>query len=130
MTTQHQVYRAAPWAHWLFRVVITVEALLALGQPILIGSFLQGNYGALGLHQANATLTGIAAFVMAVTAVVYWRPGRGRAWPAWLCLGVAAAIVGQIILGYSRVLAVHIPLGVLIIAADLLLVVWVWRPVR
>jgi hypothetical protein len=109
-------------------MVITVEALLALGQPILIGSFLQGNYRALALHQTNASLTGIAAFVMAMTSVLYWRPGRGRAWPVWLCLGVAAAVVTQIILGYSRILAIHIPLGVLIIAADLLLVVWAWRP--
>jgi hypothetical protein len=127
MTTLNQ---AAPWARWLLRVTVTVEALLALGQPILIGAFLQGHYGALGLHQTNATLTGAAAGVMAVAAIVYWRPGRGRPWPAWLCLVIVAAVVVQIILGYSRVLAIHIPLGVLIVTADLLLAVWVWRPSR
>ena len=127
MTTDSPAYRATPWAAWLFRVTITVEAILALGQPILIGAFLQGNYDALAAHQTNATITGITAMVTAVAAVLYWRAGHGPAWPTWLSLLLVAAIVVQIVVGYSRILAVHIPLGVLIVTTALWLAVWSWR---
>lgn len=125
MTTQDRA--AVPWTRWLLRVTITAEALLAFAQPILIGAFLQGDYGALAQHRTNATLVGLAAMAMAVAAVLHWRPGRGAVWPVWAALAVVAAVVVQIILGYSRVLAVHIPLGVLIVATDLRLLFWVWR---
>lgn len=114
----------------MFRTTVTTEALLAFVQPVLIGGFLQGHYGSLQLHKENATFTGVAAMVMLLAAVLQWRPGRGPAWPVFASLTVVAAIVVQIIMGYARTLAVHVPLGVLIITGDVLLLAWVWKPVR
>jgi hypothetical protein len=127
MTTSTQANRTVPWTHWLFRAAVTVEAVLAVAQPIFIGAFLQGQYDALAWHKANATLVGVAAFAMAAAAVLRWRPGRGPGWVPLACVVVAAAVVVQIVLGYSRTLAIHIPLGVLIITTSVLLLVWSWR---
>jgi hypothetical protein len=122
--------RPLPWARRMFRTAVTIEVLFAIAQPVLIGGFLQGHYGSLEMHKENATFTGVAAMVMLLAAVVQWRPGRGPAWPAFASLAVVAAIVVQIIMGYARNLAVHVPLGVLIVTSDVLLLVWVWKPVR
>jgi hypothetical protein len=130
MTMLHQASRTVPWTHWLLRATVTVEAVLAVAQPIFIGAFLQGHYDALAWHKANATMVGIAAFAMVAAAVLHWRPGRGPGWVALACVVVAAAIVVQIVLGYSRTLAIHIPLGVLIVTASVSLLVWSWRPAR
>jgi hypothetical protein len=64
------------WARWLLRVAVTCEALLAVGQAILMGGFLQGHYPLLAAHQVNATFTGIAAMPMTAAAVLQWRPRR------------------------------------------------------
>ena len=118
------------WPWWLFRLVASAEVVAALAQPVLAGGFLSGHYGLLALHQANATITGLTAAAMSLVGLLVWRPGGGPWWPAAVSAGVFGAEAGQIVLGYSRVLAVHIPLGVAIITALVLLLVWVWRPGR
>jgi hypothetical protein len=116
-----------PWALWLFRVVVSVEAVLAMGQAVLAGGFLAGHYGMLDLHAANAAATAVTAVVLTVVAVVMWRPGGGAGWPAVAC-GALFAVEGvQMGLGYGRVLLVHVPLGVSIIVCITLLLVWAWR---
>jgi hypothetical protein len=116
------------WALVSFRAVVTCEAALALGQAVLAGSFLSGHYGALDLHALNATATGLTALTQIVAAVLLWRPGGGPAWPALACITLFGAEAGQIAMGYARVLALHIPLGVAIIACILLMLAWAWRP--
>ncbi|MFE9453441.1 hypothetical protein [Streptomyces sp. NPDC006739] len=108
--------------------MVTCEAAFALGQAALAGSFLSGHYGALDLHALNATLTGLTAVVQTIAGVLLWRLGGGPAWPAWTSALLFAAEAGQIAMGYARVLAVHVPLGVTIIACIALMLVWVWRP--
>jgi hypothetical protein len=111
----------------VFRVVVSVEAALAVGQPVLAGGFLSGHYAMLALHAANATATGLTAIAMTATGVLLWRPGRGPLWPALASAALFGLEAVQIILGYGRVLAVHIPLGVAIIACLALLLAWAWR---
>jgi hypothetical protein len=118
----------APWARWIFRVAVSCETLLAFGQAVLIGGFLDGHYPLLNAHRENATFTAVAALLMTVAAVLQWRPGRGSARPIFACLVVVAAIVVQIIVGYARTLAIHVPLGVAISAGDVWLLVWAWTP--
>jgi hypothetical protein len=117
------------WVHLLFRTVVTVEAVLALGQAVLAGRFLSGHYDALALHAANARATAITAIVQTGAAILVWRPGRGPAWPVFASAALFGAEAAQIALGYARVLTVHVPLGVSIIASVGLLLVWAWRPV-
>ena len=63
-------------------------------------------------------------------AVLFWRPGRGPGWPALATAALFFAEGMQIGMGYTRVLAIHVPLGVAIVASLLALSVWVvrWRP--
>lgn len=116
------------WALMLFRTVVTGEAVLALGQAVLAGSFLSGHYAALDMHAVNATATGVTAVAQIVAALLLWRPGGGPGWPALASIALFGAEAGQIAMGYGRVLAVHVPLGVAIIAFTVLMLVRAWRP--
>ncbi len=118
------------WPCQVLRAAVTIQTLLAFAQPVLIGGFLQGNYSWLALHQMNAVFTAVAAMLMVLAAVLYWRRGPGPAWPALASLGIVAAIAAEIALGFARTLVVHIPLGVAIIAGSVRLLAWVWQPDR
>jgi hypothetical protein len=112
---------------WLLRILITLHALAAVAQPVLAGAYLQGAFDALGLHSGNAVLVLTLCFFAALAAVPYWlRNGAG--WPTlvlstlWLVEGV------QLGMGYALVMAVHIPLGVLVVGAAVWLLIWAWSP--
>lgn len=119
--------KAPGWAHWPFRIVMTVAALLLFDQAVFAGQLLAGTFGSLHTHRENATYAGITTVVAAISAVLLRWPGRGPWWPSLACLGLFGLIAVQIILGFARTLAVHVPLGVAIIMLALLLTIWGWR---
>jgi hypothetical protein len=120
--------RAGPgWPAWLFRIVVTAEAVLAFNQAVFAGRFINGDYGAVASHSTGAAITELVLMVEVVAAVLLWRPGRGPAWPILASLGLFLLVGVQIALGFSRALAVHVPLGVTVIALDILMLVWAWR---
>jgi hypothetical protein len=119
--------KAHAWPKWLFRVSITCEAVFAFAQAVLAGGFLAGHYDFLSMHKENATITGITGIVVILTAVLQWKPGGGPGWPIAVSAALFAAEAGQIIMGYARVLVVHVPLGVLIIVGIVKLLTWAWR---
>jgi hypothetical protein len=112
----------------LFRLAVTVVALLTFAQALFAGSFLAGHFEMLGYHRTNSTITVAASAVMVVTAVLVWRPGRGPFWPTWVSVLYFAVLALQTFLGYRRALAVHVPLGTAIIAGIVLLLVQAWKP--
>lgn len=107
---------------------MTAAATLLASQAVYAGQFLSGTYGALLTHRENATYAGIAVAVAAAAAVLLRWPGRGPFWPALASVGLFGLIATQIAIGFARVIAVHIPLGVAIIVLAVLLTVWAWRP--
>lgn len=109
------------------RVVVSLHALLAVGQPVLAGRYLNGTFDALGHHAFNASLIIVVDMVQFTVAVIYCWAGKGRALPALLSFGLYFAEGLQTGMGYERNLAVHIPLGVAIVVTQLFLAVWVWR---
>lgn len=115
------------WTYWPFRVAITLAALMMVLQAVLAGQFLAGTYQALGMHRDNATYAGIMVLVAAACALLIWRPGRGPFWPFPATLALFGLIAVQIMLGFGRVLAVHIPLGLAIIALCGRLALWSWQ---
>ena len=117
-----------PWAYWPFRIVAVAETVLIFDQAIYAGRFLAGDFGGLALHKDNATYTGIVLLVQFVAAIALRWPGRGPLWPALTCLGMFGVIALQIILGYARMLAIHVPLGVALITGTVLMLIWAWRP--
>jgi hypothetical protein len=117
-----------PWMRTLFRWFVTAAAVFAFAQAALAGAYLGGHYDALGLHGVNAMIALVAAFGATVLGVLVWKPGGGAWWPAAVSAGVFLAENAQTGLGYARLTAVHIPLGVAIIAGLLVLTLRAWRP--
>jgi hypothetical protein len=112
-------------SRWFLTAALTLHAVVALAQPVLIGGYLDGNFDLVTVHGINGSLLMTCAFLAAVTAVVYWAAG-GRGWPALAVAGVWCAEFVQLVLGYTRVLSVHVALGVLIVGSAISLAVWSW----
>ncbi|BCJ56177.1 hypothetical protein Asp14428_76520 [Actinoplanes sp. NBRC 14428] len=119
---------ARPWAYWPLRVVALVETVLIFDQAVYAGRFLSGDFPALHVHRENATYTGIVLLVQLIAAVLLRWPGGGPLWPAFYTAGMFGLIALQIVLGFSRSLVIHVPLGVGLVVVTVLMLVWVWRP--
>jgi hypothetical protein len=112
---------------WLLRILITLHALAAVAQPVLAGAYLQGAFDAIGLHSGNGILLLMLCLFAALAGLPYWlRNGVG--WPVLVLSGLWLVEGFQIGMGYALVMAVHIPLGVLVVATALWLLVWAWSP--
>lgn len=111
----------------LLRVVITAHLVMVLAQPVLAGLFLTGNVDAITVHGAVGSALAAVEMALIATTVAYVAR-RGRLWvlPVAVVLFFAAGL--QIGMGYARVLQIHIPLGVAIVTASVLLAIWVWSP--
>jgi hypothetical protein len=113
---------------WLLRSVLTVHLLAVLAQPVLAGLFLTGDIDAIAMHGTfGSTLAAIDLLVIGVT-LLYVLGGRGRLWVLPVIVGLFLAVGLQVGMGYARTLEVHVPLGVAIVTASVLLAAWVWSP--
>lgn len=108
------------------RVVATLHGLCALAQPIWIGQYLNGLYARLQLHSGTATALMLSALLLGAVSFAYVVAG-GRVWALLAVLFFFAEGL-QTGMGYSRNLAVHVPLGVAIVGFAVFLAVWVWTP--
>jgi hypothetical protein len=112
----------------LLRTVLTVHLVAVLAQPVLAGLFLTGDVDAIAVHGTiGSTLAAVDLVVIAAT-LVYLLGGRGRLWILPVIVGLFLSVGLQIGFGYARTLQIHIPLGVAIVTASVLLAVWVWSP--
>jgi hypothetical protein len=126
-TTQPHRRTFAVWLV-LLRVLAVLQAVVAIGQPLSIGQYLAGLYTWLGLHSAGAVALILVSFLLAVTSIGYAISG-GRVWVPIVCWLLMFAVEVQAGMGYARVLAVHIPLGVFVVTASVLLAIWSLRRV-
>lgn len=113
---------------WLLRAALTVHLLAVLAQPVLAGLFLTGDVDAIAVHGAVGSGLAAVALVVAGCALAYVAAARGR---LWLLLAAGALFLAdglQIGMGYSRQLQLHVPLGVAIVVASVLLAAWAWSP--
>jgi hypothetical protein len=115
------------WAIWPLRIAAVAETVLIFNQAVYAGRFLAGDFAALHTHRTNATVTGIVLIAEWLAAVLLRWPGRGPLWPALVTAGMFGLVALQILLGFQRALAFHVPLGVALIASTVLLLVWSWR---
>lgn len=115
---------AVPWP--VFQAVITVHALAVAAQPVFAGGFLSGDVASLERHRLNATIAGLLGIGLFVLALVNRLLGGGWRFVA-VCLALAGAEATQIFLGYNRILDLHVPLGVTIVAGAVVLLIWAWR---
>jgi len=119
------------WPRRALRIAAGVQATLVFAQAVLAGHLLSGNAAARAVHQQLGTegITWIA-LIEIVLAVLAWRPGRGPAWPIAATAVTFAAVVVQIGMGFTARAAVHVPLGVAILAGNLALALWLRPPAR
>jgi hypothetical protein len=110
------------------RVTVTLSTVCVCAQPVLAGGYLAGTFDFLDYHSINANAIGTLLLVQVLAAVLYRKPGGGSGAPLMLTTVELATVVVQIGMGYSRALAVHIPLGVFVVLLALHVCVWVYRP--
>ncbi|WP_052433116.1 hypothetical protein [Streptacidiphilus carbonis] len=94
------------------RGATVLAGLLAVAQPVLAGGFLQGHYPLLQAHEIAAMILATAVLLALAAAVAAWRPGGA---PVAIVREQAIALVVialQMMLGFSRELIIHVPLGV------------------
>ncbi|MEU6549839.1 hypothetical protein ABZ915_06040 [Streptomyces sp. NPDC046915] len=100
------------WPLVTLRVTAVLVALLALAQPFLAGGFLQGIYPLLDAHMMAAMILSTGVLLSVIAALLVWRLGGGPSVIALRYTILFVLCVAQISLGFSRVLILHIPLGV------------------
>ncbi|MBA3279253.1 MAG: hypothetical protein H0U22_11155 [Geodermatophilaceae bacterium] len=110
----------------ILRIVVALTTLQIIAQPVLAGAYLQGEFDALGLHSMNASTLAAVLLVQIGAALAYWLFGKGSIVVVLLSVAMFFAVGLQIGMGFSRTLAVHIPLGVAIVALALGQLIWVF----
>lgn len=110
---------------WVFRILTIPQAILFVLQPISIGSFLQGSWAAFDMH---SIVGGVALLPTAATALVgvVLAVLTRSVWVGLACLALPVLTTAQIAVGHTRMLAVHVPLGVLLVAIAVALAIWPW----
>ncbi|MBZ2194941.1 hypothetical protein [Occultella gossypii] len=121
---------ATTTALWILRILTGIQAIMLLAQPVFAGRFLDGDYPALSTHGSNGLALTALAWLVVLAAVLAWRPGRLPAWPIALACVCSFGFPVQLGMGYSRHLAVHLTLGVGLVATGLALAIWAWWPGR
>lgn len=115
---------------WVLRAVVTVHVVAIFGQPVFAGVYLSGDYDGLRWHTLGADAVTYTGYLQLVVTILVWVRLR-RAWPFVVTLILVAAETVQYFAGLEGALWLHFPLGVLTIAALVVLFVAVWRrPLR
>jgi hypothetical protein len=122
--------RPMPTAARPLRAVVLLHAALILAQAGFAGQFLAGDAAWVRVHELNAGIIHLVAFVQLVVAMLVWRPGRGPGWPALASLALLLAEEFQLGFGYARILALHVPLGVAIFGITVAMLVGTRRLTR
>lgn len=121
--------RGADWPRMSLRLVSGIQTILVFTQAVLAGHLLTGQTGARAFHDVLGTeVVTWLAFLQIVFALLLWRPGRGTVWPIPVATVIVAAVVFQIGAGFQGRPALHIPLGVAILGANLALAILLRRP--
>jgi hypothetical protein len=111
----------------VLRIVIAIDLLAVLIQAVLAGQILSHVSGARAMHGIVALVVTILSLVQLVLALIAWRresvPGR----LAVFCGVVLVAVVAQLIAGSTAVMAVHVPLGAVLLGGFMILLREVWR---
>ncbi|GAA1960695.1 hypothetical protein [Kitasatospora viridis] len=100
------------WPLTTLKVFAALTALLALAEPFLAGGFLQGYYPLLQAHMIAAMILSTAVLLAAIAGLLVWKAAGGPSTPAIQYGILLLCCVAQISLGFSRVLLIHVPLGV------------------
>ncbi|MFX4286312.1 hypothetical protein ACQBJO_16915 [Janibacter sp. G349] len=110
---------------WITRLVMLPQAIAFVLQPISIGSFLQGTWAALDVHLVTGGILVLVTWVTGACGLALGVVGR-HWWLVAASLALGFLTTAQVALGSTRVLVLHVPLGVALVALALWLAVWPW----
>ncbi|MGH3585606.1 MAG: hypothetical protein ACRDQ0_04725 [Pseudonocardia sp.] len=113
---------------WTLRFLLTGHLVAVLAQPVLAGRYLTGDVDAMATHGLIGSLLALVAMGVIAAALLYVLAGRGRLWVLPVAVALFLADGFQIGFGYSRELDLHVPIGVAIVVAAVLLAAWSWTP--
>ena len=119
--------RDVHWFLWPYRVIVTSVAALCFLQAILAGQFLSGTYSSLLAHQNTAAVIDMLLILAIPIAVIITVWGRRSWWPIVFVVGLLGLTSAQNWLGFGRILALHVPLGVAIVMIATAAAIWAWR---
>ncbi|MEV0788472.1 hypothetical protein [Kribbella sp. NPDC050459] len=111
---------------WALRGLVSAHLVAIVGQPVFAGVYLSGDFDGLRLHAVGADVVTSIGCLQVIAAAVVWARLR-RVWPFFASLGVVAAETVQYFAGQDGALWLHLPLGVLTVAAVVVLFIAVWR---
>jgi heme A synthase len=114
------------WPWWLLRSFLTIQAADVVFQPVFAGRFLSGDFAMLTAHRTNATYVGILSISQIFVAILAWRTAQAPSSLVGATVALAAAVALQIFLGFARILGIHVPLGVAVVAFSSWLAIWTW----
>lgn len=111
-----------------FRAWAVLHGVLVLVQVGAAGALLDAVDTALAWHGGVGGSLILVAMVQTVLAVPAAWPGGLPAWPGAVSAALVVADVAQVAIGHGGYLAVHVPLGIAIVAAQLAVTVRALRP--
>lgn len=111
---------------YALRVVAGLHALAICLQPVFAGVYLNGSPAGMQMHEPTGLALVALGVVQLLAAAFWWRTGGRWTLPAASLLIVTGEVV-QVAMGYSRQLAIHIPLGVALVASAVAFAFWVNR---
>jgi hypothetical protein len=119
------VHRTTPTG-WVFRAVVSAHVVAITGQPVFAGVYLTGDFDGLRWHAVGADVLTSIGYLQLLVAVTVWVRLR-RVWPFLATTAVVAAETVQYFAGLDGALWLHIPLGVITVAAVVLQFTAAWR---
>ncbi|MEV0621956.1 hypothetical protein AB0I81_52160 [Nonomuraea sp. NPDC050404] len=111
---------------WAFRAVVSAHLVAIAGQPVFAGVYLTGDFDSLRWHAIGADVVTSIGYLQMITAIVVWVRLR-QAGPFLVTALVVAAETVQYFAGLEGALWLHIPLGVMTVAALVVQFIAVWR---
>jgi hypothetical protein len=97
-----------------------------VGQPVFAGVYLTGDFDSLRWHAIGADVVTSIGYLQVIAAILVWVRLR-RASPFLATMAVVAAETAQYFAGLDGALWLHIPLGVMTVAALVVQFIAVWR---
>jgi hypothetical protein len=111
---------------WAFRAVVSAHVAAIAGQPVFAGVYLTGDFDSLRWHAVGADVVTSIGYLQVIVAIAVWVRLR-QASPFVATMAVVAAETVQYFAGLDGALWLHIPLGVMTVAAVVLQFIAAWR---
>ena len=111
---------------WVFRAVVSAHVVAIVAQPVFAGVYLTGDFDGLRWHAVGADVASTVGYAQVIVAIVVWARLR-EAGPFLATVAIVAAETVQYFAGLDGALWLHVPLGVLTVAALVVQFIAVWR---